>query len=64
MHGHPAGATSLGHPGMRELMDQELVFRVVGNMCAFGMEQMDEDGIGEVRTPSGFMTNVWGIVRI
>ena len=39
------------------------VQKVVGNMCAFGMLQEDEHGVGLVKKPTGFMTNSDEIAR-
>ena len=57
LHEHPAGATSWSLPCVRELLERSDVERIVGHMCAFGMQSEDEGGRGLVYKPTGFMSN-------
>ena len=57
LHEHPAGASSWRLPCMIRLASMPGVRRVVGNMCAHGMWQVDSEGPALVKKPTGFLTN-------
>ena len=60
---HPASATSWDNRMVKRLMGTPGVERVVGHMCQFDMKQKDNDGVGMVKKPTGFLTNAHGIAR-
>ena len=63
LHEHPYSASSWKEECVQEIMNQEKVRVVRGDMCAFGMWQNTEEGKRLVMKPTGFMTNAEGIAN-
>ena len=57
IHEHPNSASSWKLQEMAKFMDDIGIGKVVGHMCRFGMESQDEQGIGLVKKPTGFLSN-------
>ena len=57
IHEHPNSASSWKLPEMVELMECLDIKKVVGHMCRYGMHSKDEQGIGMVKKPTGFLSN-------
>ena len=57
LHEHPATATSWSLPRIRRVASMKGVQVVIGDMCQFGMVQVDKDGPGLIKKPTKFMTN-------
>ena len=57
IHEHPNSASSWKLPEMMKFMDDLGIEKTVGHMCRFGMKSQDEQGIGLVKKPTGFLIN-------
>ena len=57
LHEHPENATSWHMPEVIELAAQAGVGMTVCDMCAYGMEITDKDGVALVRKSTKFLTN-------
>ena len=63
LHEHPASATSWNLPRIRRVASMRGVEVVVGDMCQFGMVQVDDEGPGMIKKPTKFMTNCGKIAQ-
>ena len=57
VHEHPDGAKSWDDPVVRKLIEDWRVWKVKGDMCQYGMQQEDKEGIGSVKKRTVFITN-------
>ena len=58
LHEHPETASSWDLPCIKELLAREDVDSVVADMCAFGMADIDRDGVEKLaRQASRWMSN-------
>ena len=57
LHEQPYGASSWNNDKIKELLYTPGIHRIKSHMCAFGMHDVDHQGGGFVKKPTGFMTN-------
>lgn len=57
LHEHPQSASSWRLPEMVSLMEDLKINKTATHMCRFGMRSQDEQGLGLVKKPTGFLTN-------
>ena len=63
LHEHPWTATSWNYKPMQNLMQKNGVIKVRGDMCMFDMVQEDGEGVGQIKKPTGFVTNAPEIAK-
>ena len=63
LHEHPASAKSWEETAAKRLLMEEIVERVVGDQCRYGLKSREGDVVGPAKKPTGFMTNSVCIAR-
>ena len=64
LHEHPEAASSWGLPCTQEIRGRDGVSSAVADMCAYGMTEVDADGIEKpVRKATRWMSNSARILR-
>ena len=57
LHEHPQSARSWKLGCIQKLASRDDVFKVIGDMCPYGMVSADDVGEGRVKKPTSFLTN-------